>query len=206
MPKNAYQFKITLKGSKPPIWRRVQVPEDYSLYDLHIAIQDSFPWGDYHLHEFSTVALKGAEQKFYGFPDFDNGDWREVVRDWTVKIGDVFQIGGNKALNYTYDFGNDWEHRVELEKILLTGKGIKYPCCLDGRRTCPPEDCGGYPGYEDMLKILQDPRHEEYKDMCNWLAIDAGSEYDPEYFDPREVEFRDPKKELKMARKGRGVE
>jgi hypothetical protein len=205
MPKNIYQFKIILKDASPPIWRRIQVPEDYSLYDLHVAIQDSFPWGDYHLHQFTSVTLRENERKFYGLPEPDNDDWRKIILEWAVKIGDVFQIDGNKALNYDYDFGDSWQHRVELEKILPAETGIKYPRCLNGRRACPPEDCGGLGGYKDMLRIVKNSRDEEYRDTCDWLAIDEGGEYDSEYFDPRDVEFRNPKEELKMARKEFGT-
>lgn len=206
MSKNVYQFKIILKDLKPSIWRRIQVPEDYSLYDLHVAIQDSFPWSGYHLHEFSSVTLRETERKFYGLPDPNNDGWRETILDWTVKIGDVFQINGDKAINYNYDFGDNWQHRVELEKILSAEAGVEYPRCLDGRRACPPEDCGGYSGYEYLLKILKNPRDEEYRDVCEWLAIEKGDEYDPEYFDSREVEFRNPREELKMVKKGFGME
>lgn len=202
MPKNIYQFKIILKEIKPLVWRRIQAPEGYSLYDLHVAIQDSFPWGGYHLHEFSTVTLKETERKHYGLPDPDNSDWRQVTPDWETKIKDIFQINGNKALNYDYDFGDNWQHRVELEEILPAEKGVKYPRCLDGRRACPPEDCGGYPGYENLLKILKNPRDEEYQDMCIWLGIEDGAEYDSEYFNPKEVEFRNPKTELKRVKEG----
>lgn len=205
MPKNIYQFKIILKDLRPPVWRRIQVPEDYSLYDLQVAIQDSFPWSGYHLHQFSSVTLREAERKFYGLPDPDNDDWRKIILEWGVKIRDVFQINGNKALNYDYDFGDNWQHRVELEKILQTEAGVKYPRCLAGRRACPPEDCGGPFGYEDLLKILKNPRHEEYRDMCDWLAIDEGGEYDSEHFESREVEFRNPKVELKRAKEGGGM-
>jgi hypothetical protein len=205
MPKNIYQFKIILKELKPPVWRRTQVPEDYSLYDLHVAIQDSFPWSDYHLNQFYTVTLKERERKYYGFPDPDNDDWQKITLEWEVPIKNIFRIDGDKVLNYDYDFGDNWQHRVELEKILPPKKGVKYPCCLDGRRACPPEDCGGYPGYEDLLGILKNPQNEEYKDMCDWLGIKNGVEYDPEYFNPKEVEFRNPKKELKRVKAGFGV-
>jgi hypothetical protein len=206
MPKNIYQFKVILKEIHPPVWRRIQVPEDYSLYDLHVAIQDSFPWFDCHLNQFSSVTLKESERQYYGFPDPDDYGDREVIWEWKVLIKDTFKIDGNRALNYEYDFGDGWQHRVELEEILPAGKGIEYPRCVDGRRACPPEDCGSYPGYDDLLKVLKNPKDEEYKSMCDWLGIRKGSEYDSEYFDPQEVEFRDPKEELKLVKKGFGVE
>lgn len=204
MSKNIYQFKITLKEIKPPIWRRLQVPEDYSLYDLHVAIQDSFPWSDYHLNQFSTVTVKESERKYYGFPDPDN-DWQKITLEWEAKIKDIFQIDGNKSLNYDYDFGDGWEHRIDLEEILPVGKGIKYPRCLDGRRACPPEDCGGYPGYDNLLKVLKNPQDEEYQEICDWLGIEKGDNYDFEYFDPQQIEFRNPITELKKVKAGFGV-
>ena len=205
MSKKIYQFKVILKDLKPPVWRRIQVPEDYSLYDLHVAIQDAFSWGDYHLHEFSTVTLREEERKHYGPPDSDNGDWRKVIIEWEVKIKDIFQVDENKALNYDYDFGDNWQHRVELEKVLSAEIGVEYPRCVNGKRACPPEDCGGIGGYEDLLKVLKNPKDEEYKNMCEWLGIENGSEYDPEYFDSRDVEFRNPREELKIFKAGLGV-
>jgi hypothetical protein len=187
-----YQFKIALKGIKPPIWRRIQVPETYTFWDLHVAIQDAMGWDDYHLHGFELAnPLTGLKQKI-GIPDevFDRG----FLPGWRQKIADYFSMA-NQSASYDYDFGDDWEHKIQLEKILPRDKGVMYPICIKGKRACPPEDCGGIWGYAELLEIIANPNHEEYEGMLRWL----GGEFDPEHFDIKEVCFDDPDKRLKMA-------
>lgn len=89
---------------------------------------------------------------------------------------------GDKLI-YEYDFGDGWEHKIRIEKILPAEKGKRYPVCLAGKRACPPEDCGGPPGYERLLEVLRDPKHEEYEETLEWL----GGPFDPEAFDVNEV-------------------
>jgi len=187
-----YQFKITLKGIKPPIWRRIQVPETYTFWDLHVAIQDAMGWIDYHLHEFELVNPATGLAVNIGIPgeDFD----REVLPDWKQNIADYFSME-NRTASYVYDFGDNWEHKIQLEKILPREKGVKYPVCIKGKRACPPEDCGGIWGYEELLEIIRNPEHEEHEEMLEWL----GGEFDPEDFDVEEVSFADPDKRRKMA-------
>ena len=101
----------------------------------------------------------------------------------------------NRRADYTYDFGDNWKHQIELEEILPRDKNIKYPICIDGKRACPPEDCGGVWGYEDFLRILNDPADERHEEMLEWI----GGEFDPEHFDAKEVIFDNPDKRRKMA-------
>ena len=101
----------------------------------------------------------------------------------------------NRLADYTYDFGDNWEHTVELEEILPRDKDVEYPRCIAGERACPPEDCGGIWGYEDLLQIISDPEHEEYEAMLEWI----GGEFDPEHFDAKEVVFDDPEERRKIA-------
>jgi hypothetical protein len=147
-----YQFKITLKGIKPPIWRRIQVPETYTFWDLHVAIQDAMGWIDYHLHEFEMINPATGLAVNIGTPvpgeDFD----REVLPDWKQNIADYFSME-NRTADYVYDFGDNWEHKIQLEKILPREKGVNYPICIKGKRACPPEDCGGIWGYAELLEI-----------------------------------------------------
>ena len=189
-----YQFKITLKGTKPPIWRRIQVPETYTFWDLHVAIQDAMGWEDYHLHEFELVNPFTGIKTRVGIPDeeFDLG--REILPEWKQKIADWFSME-NRSADYTYDFGDGWKHNVKLEKILPRDKNISYPTCLTGKRACPPEDCGGVWGYEDFLRIIKDPTHERHEEMLRWI----GGEFDPEHFNIEEVILDDPAKRRKMA-------
>jgi len=189
--KNVYQFKITLKDVKPPIWRRILVPENYSFFDLHCAIQNAMGWTDSHLHKFKTISPRREEVKYIRLPDEDAEE--PFSRENEEKISEWFSLEKNSKMNYDYDFGDSWEHFVELEKIIPVEGNIKYPVCLDGGRACPPEDCGGVPGYEDFLEIMKNPKHPEYKEMREWL----GGNFYPEEFKAEEVEFENPEERLK---------
>ncbi|MFA5878935.1 MAG: plasmid pRiA4b ORF-3 family protein [Candidatus Margulisiibacteriota bacterium] len=170
-----FQFKITLKDIEPPIWRRVLAPSNYNFEQFHILIQEAMMWANYHLHEF-RIPIKGSKRFVkIGIPDDEYPD-EDLLDATQEKIADYFQKPNQKIL-YIYDFGDGWEHEIKLEKILLKEKGEKYPKCIAGERACPPEDCGGTGGYEDLLEILANPNHEEYRSMKTW----AGDDFDPEY-------------------------
>ncbi|MGD2248460.1 MAG: plasmid pRiA4b ORF-3 family protein [Candidatus Methanofastidiosia archaeon] len=186
---SVYQFKVTLQNSKPPIWRRIQVPETYNFWDLHVAIQDAMGWYDYHLHEFEIESPAGGSPVRIGVP-FEGAE--EVLPEEDQKIVDYFSLE-NPYAYYVYDFGDCWEHKIQLEKI-CPREDITYPVCIKGKRACPPEDCGGIWGYEELLEIIKNPKHEEYEDMMEWLD----KEVDPEHFDPREVIFDDPDERFKI--------
>ncbi|VVB87069.1 Plasmid pRiA4b ORF-3-like protein [uncultured archaeon] len=187
-----YQFKITLEGIRPPIWRRIQVPETYTFWDLHVAIQDAMGWSDCHLHEFEILNPSTGLKVNIGLPG-DELD-RKILIDWNQKIADYFTME-NPLASYAYDFGDNWEHKIQLEKILPREQNVNYPVCIKGKRACPPEDCGGIGGYYDLLEIISDPENEEYEEMMEWV----GGKFDPEHFDVKEVSFDDPDKRRKMA-------
>jgi len=189
-----FQFKITLEGIKPPIWRRIQVPEIYTFWDLHVAIQDAMGWDDYHFHEFEMVNPSTGLRENIGIASSDEIFGRDVLPGWGEKIADFFSMA-NRTASYVYDFGDSWEHKIQLEKILPREKNITYPICIKGKRACPPEDCGGIWGYTELLEIINNPEHEEYEEMMEWL----GGEFDPEHFDEVEVGFDDPDKRRKFA-------
>lgn len=198
------QFRITLLGIAPAIWRRIQVPESYSFWDLHVAIQDAIGWLDYHLHAFRFEAKQGRRVVMIGIPD-EEFEEDSFIPSWTVPIADQFIRPGMTAV-YEYDFGDGWEHEVLLEGILVREPKAKYPRCLDGERACPSEDCGGIPGYQELLKVLRNPRHREYADTIAWLKGHARNyhPYDPANFDPKGVRFMNPRKRFKMAFSGKG--
>jgi len=189
-----YQFKIALKGTKPQVWRRIQVPETYTFWDLHVAIQDVMGWEDCHLHEFEIVGSSTGVKTSIGIPDEEFGLDREILPGWKQKIADWFSME-NRLADYRYDFGDNWEHKLRLEKILHRERNINYPICIKGERACPPEDCGGIWGYEDFLEIIKNPNHEEHEKMLEWI----GGEFDPEHFDVKEVIFDDPDERRKIA-------
>ncbi|GBM46972.1 Uncharacterized protein y4hQ [Araneus ventricosus] len=190
---NVFQFKISLKYIKPQIWRRIQVPANYTFRQLHWAIQDSMGWesnfDNYHLHVFRmTVGRRRIE---IGISDPDNQfyDFMETIPEERANLKDYFIEPKTKAL-YEYDFGDGWEHDVVLEKILPALQGTAYPKCIAGKRACPPEDCGSYSGYERHLEIIKNPRHPEYKEHMEWLENkDVGP--DPEKFDLDSVIFHE---------------
>jgi hypothetical protein len=172
--KNIHRLKVSLRGIKPPIWRRLEVPSHITLERLHRAIQASFGWQDYHLHVFETAVGR------YGTPDPD-GD-ADNFNDAYKKLSAVADWPGDR-LRYTYDFGDNWELDIVVEAVLLAESGVPYPRCIGGRRAGPPEDSGGPPGYADMLTVLANPGHEEHEARLAWLGIDAATDYDPEAFD-----------------------
>lgn len=187
-----YQFKITLEGIRPPIWRRIQVPETYTFWDLHVAIQDAMGWLDYHLHEFEILNPANGLKVTIGLQDDDFP--KRNLMDWAQKIANYFSPE-NPSADYIYDFGDYWQHKIQLEKILPREKNVSYPVCIKGKRACPPEDCGGIGGYEQLLDIIKDPEHEEHDETIEWL----GEGFDSEDFDPKDVNFNDPAARLKMA-------
>ncbi len=175
-----YQLKITLKDIKPPVWRRVLVP-DCSLERLHEVIQAAMGWENYHLYDFEVGGRHYTDPR--GMDDLDMGDAGKV------KLSGVAPEGKAK-LRYTYDFGDDWQHEVLVEKVVPPEDGQKYPVCIAGKRACPPEDCGGPWGYMEFAEAIKDPSHERHGEFIEWRG-----EFDPEAFDPEAVN-----KELRRMR------
>ena len=172
-PVPVYQLKIALEHLLPAIWRRVLVPGDVTLYKLHQVIQAVMPWQDYHLYEF---AIGGVS---YGDPDPTG--MTEMKNARRIRLSQL--VGEKGKFLYTYDFGDSWEHKVQVEKLLAPDPAVKYPVCVAGEYACPPEDCGGPPGYVAFLEAIADPEHPEHDDMLEWI----GGEFDPMTFDLEEV-------------------
>ena len=179
-----YQIKVTLRGSKPPIWRRFQVTSDTSLVQLHRIVQCVMGWEGYHLHQFIVDGVMYGNADM--MEDFDTVDEKTVTLDKIVRREKFKFI-------YEYDFGDGWEHELLIEKILPLEDGNAYPVCLTGKRACPPEDCGGIWGYSGFLEAVQDPDHPEHEEMLEW----AGGEFDPAAFDLQEINTE--LKELKLT-------
>jgi hypothetical protein len=185
--------------TKAPVWRVIRVPEEYTFWDLHVAIQDAMGWLDYHLHEFRHEQRPAGQSMRFGIP-FDDEEMidPDLVPCWEVNISEHFRRPGDK-MYYVYDFGDNWVHEVLLEGVLLRQKGIKLPCCIDGARSTPPEDCGGPAGYADLLEALSNAESEEHEKIPEWLR-DQRQEmlsFDPEAFDIAKVKFTNPAKRLK---------
>ncbi len=178
----AYQLKITLDDIRPPIWRRIQVPASITLNQLHEVIQEAMGWSGYHLHLFEighgtyTAPGVGEDRDDVGTEDEDDAEY---------SFQDVINSPRQK-FRYTYDFGDGWDHTIEVEKILPAASAGKDPICLAGKRACPPEDCGGPWGYTELLEALRDPHHERHEELTEW----AGSDFDPEAFSLQDVNAR----------------
>ncbi len=187
-PAPIYVLKITLRDSQPPIWRRFAVPGDFGLDELHETIQTVMGWQDYHLHAFATA----DGSRFTAFNlGFDNDDFLAEQEDEAkFRLCDVVEGVGSK-LRYEYDFGDGWEHVIRVERIEPRQPGAHYPVCLKGRGACPPEDCGGIWGYDELLEVLSDPTHERHEELMEW----TGGPIDPEAFDCDKVNASLPQAE-----------
>lgn len=194
-----HQFRVVLDDVTPPVWRQFQLPSEATFWDLHCAINDAMGWEDAHLHEFRVGSKRhgqriGIPLDDEMFPGDDPGH-----ADWDVPITAHFSRRG-ASCNYLYDFGDGWSHTVRLEAILPREPNGKFPRCLDGARACPPEDCGGPPGYERLCAAITDPAgtDEDTEDLLDWFG-----DYDPEAFDATEVTFHSAARRLKALRGGR---
>jgi len=174
-----HQIIVTLaEVADPPVWRRLLIPAAMPLSRLHDVIQAAMGWQDCHLHCFTDG------QRTYGLPDPE----LEFTDERSVRFGDLDL--GNGGLRYTYDFGDDWEHDIVVESVGTAEDGERYPRCIGGEGACPPENCGGAPGYEHLREILADPGDEEHDDMLTWLGLDHAAEFDPAAFDVDAVNRR----------------
>ncbi len=169
------QLKITLLDIEPKIYRIVQVPAEKTLRNLHKVIQRVMRWENYHLYQFvkgnDTYAPESTEASLPGGKS-----------DRSVPLCELLPKVRSKLI-YEYDFGDDWQHDVLLQKILPAEEGVRYPVCIEGKHAAPPEDSGGPYGYCDLLEALDDPQHPGHEDAADWL----GEGYDPGFFDLEEV-------------------
>lgn len=194
MIKRICKFNISLSWVNPTVWRKILVPEGYSFWDLHVAIQDSMGWLDCHLHAFRFGKPRSPDQVEIGVPFEESFGGVETLPGWEVPILAYFDEVGSHCI-YEYDFGDGWEHEVTLEAIMLAEKRVRYPRCPEGERACPPEDCGGAGGYQHVLEVISNPQDEEYEEMLEWL----GGKFDPDHFLPGKVKFDNPAKRWKAA-------
>ena len=181
---NVYQFKVSLKYTAPEIWRSIQIPESYTFYDFHVAIQDAMGWTDSHLHMFRMKTLGGSPiviHSPYVDPELEDDDF---LIDTEIFIKDYLSVQNDIVL-YEYDFGDSWLHEIQLEKIVVKETNKRYPLCLGGKLSCPPEDCGSIPGYNACVKAW------EKKDNSDGL-LDWFEDWEPDSFDSKKVVFESP--------------
>jgi len=166
-----YQLKVKLIDTTPSIWRRIQVPDDLFLHDLHKVLQTVMGWENAHLHEFRKNG------KILGFSEDE--EVPDHFIDYTsIRLNDLLKKTGDRMI-YLYDLGDQWEHDLVLEQILGPDEQRYYPYCLEGQRNCPPEDCGGPDGYQNLLKVYHMPGHPDHDELLDWLDM----EWEPEDFD-----------------------
>lgn len=161
-------LKVMLRDTKPPIWRRLLMPDTMTLAGLHQAIQAAMGWDDDHLHAFDIAGQQ------YG----DRQTVDDVADESRLTVKSLLKTGVTRFA-YTYDFGDNWEHTVIVEKTQRAIDGQAYPLCVAGKRACPPEDCGGPWGYQHLLDVLADPDHPDYADQKEWV----GDDFTPDHFD-----------------------
>ncbi len=174
------RIRITLEDMKPAIWRRVELPVTNSLKTLHLAIQACMLFENYHLFRFDVGDAA------YGIRFDDDDAFMIRTRDAAhMRINKLVERGIT-SFTYTYDFGDDWRHRIEIEEIIPANPGIDYPRFVDGERRAPPEDVGGTPGFEEFLNAMAKPRHPERASMVQWY----GGVFDPTDISPDEINAR----------------
>jgi hypothetical protein len=177
-PAPIYQLRIELCYTDPVIWRQLLVPGSLKLSRLHAVLQVVMGWEGGHLHEFVIGDTR------YGEPDPDFSSDLPCVDETKVTLAKA--LGARKSFIYLYDYGDDWEHRVKVEKVLPPDMDLPWPLCLDGRHACPPEDVGGVPGYYEFLDTINDPAHDDHQPMLEW----CGGHFDPAAFDLDDVNQR----------------
>jgi hypothetical protein len=177
-----YQLKISLEEIGPLIWRRVLVPSQIRLSDLHSIIQCVMPWTESHLHQFVV------DEKFYGVPSENEDDYglEETLNEKSATLSEIAPTA-KSGFYYEYDFGDSWIHNVEVEKILAFDPKLTYPVCIDGAGCAPPEDCGGACGYEELLETLSNRKNSEYEEMKDWAEASLGHKFDPKLFDLKRI-------------------
>jgi hypothetical protein len=177
--KTAHQLRISIEGIEPPVWRRVLVPSSMSLPRLHQVIQELFGWWDYHLHEYVIDGRRYAM-------DPDDVEWGEPpLAEQRVKLATVAPER-RFSFVYLYDFGDHWEHRIDVEDVVPFDPAAPYPRCTGGERSRPPEDVGGVGGYTEFLDAINDPTHDEHDQCLTWV----GGSFDPDACDLLDINAR----------------
>lgn len=190
----ALQLKVTLELEDHQVWRRIIVPVNRTFDKLHDIIQAVFGWKDYHLHEFyifeAAASNNGLSINHSGFYEggnrpilnlvsneeaFGYPNDIEMMLETGIKLSEY--IPAYKKLKYNYDFGDNWEHYIEVEDT-IDDYDVYYPVCLEGEGNTPPEDVGGSGGYAEFLQILSDPKHADYEHMVRWSRMQGYKDFD----------------------------
>jgi hypothetical protein len=173
-----FELKVTLRGVRPPIWRRIRVGGHHTLAEFHEILQEVIGWTNTHLHQFEIAGR-------YFVPVSTEDEELDIEGDdeSAITLAQAVRLAG-KSFRYDYDFGDGWEHTIQVEKVLPAEAKPPIPVCLAGARRCPPEDCGGPYGYQELLEALRDPSNPQHTEMREWITHLYGSEarFNPEAF------------------------
>ncbi|SED43904.1 pRiA4b ORF-3-like protein [Rhizobiales bacterium GAS191] len=187
-PRSVARLKITLDDVEPAVMRRLDVPLDLRLDRLHLVIQAAMGWTNSHLYEFRDRGIG------WGIPDPDvRGFSADPLDASKATLLEVIEDSGVRTVKYLYDFGDGWEHTVEIERIGRADPQASYPALIDAVGRCPPEDVGGPLAYEEFLVAIADPSHKRHAERREWI----GDDFDPNDFDAAEIGMEIQK----MARK-----
>jgi hypothetical protein len=185
------ELYVELRYITPVIWRRLLVPANLDFAALHDVLQVSMGWENAHLHSYDVEGITVRE--------FLEDDTEFFIDEVGTCLGAVARKG--RKFTYTYDFGDGWIHDLRVERIVdgEGAEGFRRIECLAGARACPPEDCGGPPGYEELQSVLANAQHPEYRERKEWV----GRSFDPETFDLVKVnkKLATLAKRLKLARR-----
>ena len=180
----AYQLKVSIKNAHPPIWRRCIIPAGITFSQLGVLLNEIMGWYGSHLFsfEFRDIGVRIEEE-----PDDDWGYWEFDAKEASGTLIDPY-MEHSKWFTYTYDFGDDWEHRVDIEAVLTDFKET-HPIVVKAKGACPFEDCGWLQGYYHILEVLEDPSHEEYGEIVEWLKNTGytADGFDPAFYDIDEI-------------------
>ncbi len=168
---SVFQLKVTLRDIEPAVWRRLLVESDVTLGELHFIVNQAMGWTCSHMHSFVVGKRTFSDPTLDPESEIKFEDDREVTLASLAAVLDEF--------SYRYDPGDGWEHEILVEKALAEDQRLTYPLCIGGARACPPEDCGGPPGYGQLLEVLADEKNPAHDDMLTWV----GGYFDPEGFD-----------------------
>jgi hypothetical protein len=169
--------RIELLDTDPLIWRKVEAPTSITLKVLHDIVQAVMGWFDYHLWEF-TIG-----ERRYGLPMDEDWGTQPRIEAGKVRLRDVLKPR-KTVIDYLYDFGDCWQHRLTVTDIRAGEPGASYPRYLDGEGNAPPEDCGGIPGFYETLGAVADPNHPNHAEAKKWL-----DDYDPKVIDALPIKY-----------------
>jgi hypothetical protein len=164
-------IRIELRHTNPLIWREVEVPTSITLKVLHDVVQIAMGWFDYHLWEFTI------DRRTYGLPMDEDWGMAPRIEALKVRLRDVLKPR-KTTIDYLYDMGDSWEHRLTVTNIRQGEPEMSYPRYIAGEWAAPPEDCGGIPGFYDALAARGDPTHPEHAGITEWLDENDPTEID----------------------------